>query len=138
MAKKSSRPKLRPEDHFLKVNKFFIQRPCRAWKALPYGARCLYFLLKSYYNGSNNGAVFLSVRTAADQLGCTPGSAWTWFQELQEKGFIKPAVPGHLGVAGLGVATSWIITELGYRSVRPTKDFERWLPDEKTESLIVK
>ncbi len=38
---------------FAQVLKPTLQEP--GWKALPYGARCLYITLKSFFTGSNNG-----------------------------------------------------------------------------------
>ena len=121
--------KLQPEDFFIQLYKIFFDEP--AWLALPMGARCLYLDVKRLYNGRNNGELFLSVREAARRLGCSPSSAHGWFQELTDKGFIRPATPGTLGVNGRGLATCWILTEIGYRGGRPTKDFANWQPGQK-------
>ena len=62
-----------PDDHFVQIYKTMLDEP--AWKALPFGARCLYLELKALYNGTNNGELFLSVRMAASRLGCANKSA---------------------------------------------------------------
>lgn len=135
MAKTNSkgRSKRSPEDYFVQLYKTLLKEP--AWKALPFGARCLYIELKSFYNGNNNGELFLSVRRAADHLGCANKSAVSWFAELEEKGFICKSQNGSLGIDGKGRATSWILTEIGFRGQQPTRDYREWDKEpEKTES----
>lgn len=119
--------KLSPEDYFIQIYKTFLDEP--AWLALSCGARCLYILLKSYFNGRNNGKLFFSVRLAAQRVGCSPSSAHKWFKELEEKGFVRKATPGSLGIDGHGLATCWILTELGYMGIQPTCDFKNWKPE---------
>ncbi len=83
---------------FVQVLKPTLQEP--AWKALPYGARCLYITLKSFFTGSNNGRLYLSVRKAADELGASSTSTERWFQDLIKHGFIVPTAGGFLGAEG--------------------------------------
>lgn len=123
-ANNQGRSKRGPEDYFVQLYKTLLKEP--AWKALPFGARCLYIELKSFYNGNNNGELFLSVRMAADNLGCTRKSIESWFKQLIEKGFIRRAQNGSLGIDGKGRATSWILTEIGFRGQRPTKEYKTW------------
>ena len=56
-----------------KHKQFFVQlfndtRDAPAWREMSIGARMLYIALKRRYNGKTQGAVLLSVRTAADEL----------------------------------------------------------------------
>lgn len=124
MAKANAAGRTSNMRNFFMVQHSFLDEP--AWLALPMGARVLYFAVRRRYNGSNNGDFFLSVRTAADEIGCDPKSARRWFDELIEKGFIKVAKGGALGSDGEGIARYWILTEIGYRGQRPTKDFRQW------------
>ena len=102
----------------------------KAWLALSHGARSLYVVLKSRYstNFKNNGKIYLSTRTAAEELGSHShrDNVRRWFRELQHCGFIVMTNPGHLGVEGRGKAPHWRLTEIGYRTDPPTKDFLRW------------
>ena len=116
---------------FVQVLKPTLQEP--AWKALPYGARCLYITLKSFFMGSNNGRLYLSVRKAADELGASPTSTERWFQDLIQHGFIVPTAGGFLGAEGKGTATYWRLTELGWNGQQPTRDYKDW-PDLKNKT----
>ena len=107
---------------FVQVLKPTLREP--AWKALPYGTRCLYITLKSYYNGDNNGRIYLSVRKAAEELGASPTSTERWFYRLIQHGFIVPTGGGFLGSNGKG--TSWRLTEIGFMGEQPTKDYKDW------------
>jgi hypothetical protein len=59
-----------------------------AWKALSYGARCLYVVLKWRYNKNLTNAVYVSTRIAAQELGAGRGNVRHWFCELEFYGFI--------------------------------------------------
>jgi hypothetical protein len=116
-------------DPYVKIIKAMLKEP--AWLALSYGARCLYVLLKSYYNGENNGRVYVGVRRAAKELGAGRNSAERWFRELDNLGFIEPTQRAFLGIDGKGSATHWRLTEIGYMGEQPTRDYKRWQPPEK-------
>jgi len=104
----------------------WFQSPSRAWLALPQGAKILWMTLHSYYNGHNNGSIYLSIRSATKLLSCAKGSTEAWFKELEEKGFIKKTQNGFLGIDGKGIASKWEMTHLGKGGTRATKDFEKW------------
>ena len=99
-----------------------------AWKATSHGARSLYIALKRRYssNFKNNGKVYLSQRDAAREIGTDTSQVARWFRELEHFGFIVMTSPGSLGVDGRGKAPHWRLTELGYMSEMPTRDFDRW------------
>ena len=122
-----------PDKFFVKVSNSWLQHPSRAWLALPQGAKSLWLIMHSHYDGYNNGKILLSVRYATKLLGCAKGSTESWFRELEDKGFIKRIKQGYLGIEGKGVATAWEMTHLGRVGVHPTKDFLKW-PENKTPS----
>ncbi|MBI1182128.1 MAG: hypothetical protein GC201_16410 [Alphaproteobacteria bacterium] len=115
------RSKRTPDDYFVQFYKTFLQEP--AWLSLSMGARVLYLALKAYYNGSNNGEIYLSVRKAATEIGCNPKSADRWFDELVDRGFIRATRSGALGSDGKGEARCWRLTEIGYRGDPPTREY---------------
>ena len=100
----------------------------RAWKALSHGARSLYVALRRRYSLQfrNNGHIYLSQRAAEEEIGSHHNEIARWFRELQFYGFIVMTKGGSLGVEGKGKAPHWRLTELGYMTDLPTRDFERW------------
>ena len=60
---KHRKAKRKPDEYFVQIYHQFLDEP--AWLALSFGARCLYVLLKSYYNSQNNGKLFLNTSAAA-------------------------------------------------------------------------
>jgi hypothetical protein len=104
-----------------------------AYRSLSLGARALLVELKALFNGSNNGSLFMSVREAAKRLNSSKSFAADRFQELHDRGFIRPKTCGAFSVKcllGEGRATNWILTEHPFANALPTKDFMRWRPDE--------
>jgi hypothetical protein len=103
-----------------------------AWRAMSHGARSLYVSLRRRYsqNTHNNGRIFLSERTAEDEMRSHRDQIRRWFQELEHYGFIIKTKQATLGVDGKGKAPHWRLTELGMRQGTdldyPTRDFTRW------------
>jgi hypothetical protein len=99
-----------------------------AWRAMSPAARVLYVALKSRYSfkARNNGRIYLAVRQAAKETGLNKNILARGFRELQYYGFIVQMNPGCLGVDGKGKAPHWRLTELGYMTDLPTRDFTRW------------
>jgi hypothetical protein len=97
-----------------------------AWKALSYGARSLYVVLKWRYNNNTTNAVFVSTRVAAQELGAGRDNVRHWFRELEFYGFIVKVRLAHHGVNGHGKAPHWRLTEESYLQKEPTRDFLRW------------
>ena len=86
-----------------------------AWKALPSRAQALYPWLKLQWKGprhNNNGRVMLSVRCAAQRLGCNKDTAAKVFHDLQAKGFIHVTRAARLGVDGEGRSHEYELTEI--------------------------
>jgi len=97
-----------------------------AWLEASHGARLLFLALKHRYNRVTCGAVYLSTRKAAKELGSKTESITRWFRELQYFGFIVMMTPGHLGVEGVGKAPHWRITDEWFHDEPPTRDFHKW------------
>ena len=90
---------------FVPIDQEMMRSP--AWRAMSYGARCVYMHLKSRWSFKqrNNGHIFLSHRDAEEELGCRHrDSVSRWFRELQHYGFIVMTNAGGLGVDGKGKA----------------------------------
>ena len=115
------------------VRLYCYELESQAYRSLSVGARALLVELKSLFNGSNNGKLFLACREAARRMNCSKTFAADRFQELHDKGFIKPEQRGAFSVkclVGEGRATSWILTEYPHGNALPTKEFMRWKPAE--------
>lgn len=101
-----------------------------AWKALPQVAQALYPWLLLEWKGSkfnNNGKIRLSVRDAAERLGCARNTAARAFHDLQAKGFICITEGACLGVGGEGKSPSYEITELAMPgAVAGRKLYNNW------------
>jgi hypothetical protein len=118
--------------HHVRCYRWELESP--AYRSLSVGARSLLLELKSLYVGSNNGAIFLSVRRAALRLNCSKTFTAKQFAELQDRGFIRAKQPGAFNVkSGDGRATVWILTEYPYAGALATKDFMNWRPPENLE-----
>lgn len=93
----------------------------------PY-ARLVYIALKSRYGfkARNNGRIYLSARDGAEETGFDMKTVARALRELKHYGFIVMTEPGCLGVNGKGKAPHWRLTELGYMTDPPTRDFLKW------------
>ena len=138
-AKRARNKKLGP---FVPLENEF--RATRAWKALSYGARCLYIELKGFYSHKHQNNVFVSVRDAMTALGRASTHCQYFFHELEHYGFIVKMTEGCLGPDGVGVAPHWRLTELCNvnHPGPPTRDYMEWngvrfRPPRKTESRAV-
>lgn len=86
-----------------------------AWQALSLSAQALYPWIKYEWRGdkfNNNGQLRLSVRQAADRMGCNIKTTMRAFQDLQAKGFIIQTEGACLGVDGMGKAPAYELTEI--------------------------
>jgi hypothetical protein len=99
-----------------------------AWRAMSPSARCVYIALKQRYssNFKNNRRLYLSVRQAAKEVGVNKDTAARCFREIQHYGFGVTTSGACLGVDGKGKAAHWRLTEVGYMTEPPTRDFLRW------------
>ena len=99
-----------------------------AWRAMSPSARCIYIALKQRYssNFKNNGRLYLSVRQAAKEVGVNKDTAARAFREIEHYGFGVITSGACLGVDGKGKAAHWRLTEVGYMTEPPTRDFLSW------------
>jgi hypothetical protein len=99
-----------------------------AWRTMSPVGRLLYIALKARYsnNFKNNGRIYLSVRMAAKETGLNKDTITRAFHENTHYGFIRMTEAGCLGLEGRGKAPHWRLTELGYMTNPPTRDFMRW------------
>jgi hypothetical protein len=99
-----------------------------AWRTMSPFGRLLFIALKARYsiNLKNNGRIYLSVRMAAKEAGLNKNTIARAFHENVHYGFIRLTEPGCLGLEGRGKAPHWRLTELGYMTDPPTRDFIRW------------
>lgn len=126
MASRKGR-KRSPDDWFIQVYKTMLDEP--AWKALRGSSVKLLLCLKSYYNGSNNGQLFLSVDKAAADTGLSRGAVVRGFADLQEKGFLRMVKEGTRVGDGQGEATVWMLTDVGAPALgidRAPRDYKAW------------
>lgn len=98
-----------------------------AWATLKPGPRALYVELKRRYNGANNGRILLSHRDAAKALGVHRNTVGAWFQELQDRAFIRATQAAHLGPSGVGQTSHWALDEMPTDDRKPArKGFMAW------------
>lgn len=86
-----------------------------AWRALSTSSQALYPWLRLEWRGpkfNNNGRIRLSVRQAAECLGCNVKTAARALHELQKKGFIYVTEGARLGLSGEAKSPSLELTEL--------------------------
>ena len=104
----------------------FVQLPewvqaSDAWATLAPGPRALYIELKRRFNGTNNGAIYLSHRDAAAALNVHRNTVGPWFRELEGRGFIFLTQGPHLGPSGIGRASVWGLAEEATPDGRPAR-----------------
>jgi Helix-turn-helix domain len=87
--KQGRRAKLPP---FVPLFKYMLD--CPAWLSLSPAARAAYVQLARRYDGCNNGMLALSVRTLAEELGCSKNTAGRLLTELEDAGFIETVMLG--------------------------------------------
>ena len=100
-----------------------------AWKAMSAFARVIYHTsLKSRYRPKdyNNGRIYASTRDIAEETGFNQKTAARGLREIEYYGFAIKTSAAFLGVDGKGKAAHWRLTELGYMTEPPTRDFLKW------------
>lgn len=104
----------------------------QAWATLKPGSRALYIELKRRFNGANNGRIILSHRDAAKALGVHRNTVGPWFQDLQDRAFIRMTQAPHLGPSGVGQTSHWALEELPTDDLKSaTKGFMSWQQKQK-------
>jgi DNA-binding transcriptional MocR family regulator len=100
-------------EHWTKMIRQTMQTD--AWRALSSTAQALYPWIKLEWRGpsaNNNGKLRLSVRQAAERLGCNPKTAGRAFHDLQAKGFIVQTEGACLSSGGDAQSPSYEVTEI--------------------------
>ncbi len=110
-------------DKHVRLHQWLMQS--EAWKSLDPHERAVLIELYSFYNGNNNGHLFLSVRMAADRCNMGKDKAGKCFKALEEKGFIRRRADEPEDYS-LREAHKWILTEFDFRGRAATKDFMTW------------
>jgi DNA-binding MarR family transcriptional regulator len=101
-----------------------------AHRSLGLAARCLLVEFYDLYNGSNNGYIFMSVRSAAERLGVSKNTAHKALRELEDRGFVRPHQRSSFDWKKR-LATTWILAEYEYAGQPASKEFMRWKPPGK-------
>lgn len=107
-----------------------------AYLSLSCQARAVLVEVVRTYDGTNNGRLALSVRTAAQRGRIAQGTAARAFRELQERGFIECVKRGSFGYK-IRHAAEWRITwkPCDVTGDLPDKDFMRWRPARKQNTV---
>ena len=109
-----------------------------AYRSLCVGARALLVELRGLFTGSNNGKLFLSVREGALRLGAGKSAVSEWFEDLEDRGFIKPKVEAGFDwktAARARKATCWILTNEPTDDAAPTREYQNWSPGPNSKRL---
>jgi hypothetical protein len=123
MSSKKGARKWSPGNKFVRVDRWLIESD--AYRDLTSGARDVLLELMYRYNGSNNGAINMSVREVAERTNCAVGTAQARIQELKDHGFLKVAKPGSF-TQKQRHATEWTLTIYGIGKELPTQEFKGW------------
>lgn len=109
-----------------------------AWATMKPGPRALYVELKRRFNGSNNGAIYLSHRDAAKALNVHRNTVGPMFRELAGRGFIRMTCAPYLGPSGIGEASVWALEELPTQDGKPAgKSFLHWHEKQTPRTISV-
>jgi hypothetical protein len=103
-----------PLERFIGIRRSLLHSP--QFSALSCTSRSLLFELQAMFNGTNNGAIFLSVRDATARLGLADfKAAQAAFTELRQLGWITETVAGCFAVkAGeISRARAWHLNWIG-------------------------
>ncbi|SVE42886.1 uncharacterized protein METZ01_LOCUS495740 [marine metagenome] len=100
-----------------------------AFRHLSGGAFKLLALVKKRYNGINNGHISFSVREGNNLLGYSINTISRYFNELEDKGFLKHNQKGSFSYKKRHAST-WIITSDEYNHQK-TRDFKHWIKTDR-------
>lgn len=111
--------------HFVMLEHWLMDMA--AWRDLDPVARCAYIEVKRFYNGINNGRIFVGVRDLAEKLGVSKNTAARALASLQSHGFLVVMEKGSF-TRKIRHSTQYRITEAGcdVNNTLATKDFARW------------
>ncbi|MGD9800151.1 MAG: hypothetical protein AB7V02_06075 [Parvularculaceae bacterium] len=113
-----------PSEAFVQIYKSMMDSA--AWRDLSPGGRAAVLEVCRFYNGSNNGEIFLSARKAGELLNVRPATAASYLKDAEAHGFIAQVENGCLGLNGKGVAAKWRLTFQPANNQPPTRDYKSW------------
>ncbi len=100
-----------------------------AWRSLSGSAMRYYVELRRQFNGTNNGAIHLSLEQAHKRLGMAKDTALRAQKELADKGFIRMTAKGGFHQR---LAKTWALTDEPAPLTPPTFDYKNWRSKNKT------
>lgn len=118
---------------FVQLRHRLLESP--AWRSLNPCARAALIEFYSLYNGRNNGAIFMGIRTLAALLNVAPNTARKAIADLTERGFIKIKQKGSFSQK-VKLATEWILTEHPVDDQLPDRGFMKWRPPGKIQNTV--
>lgn len=122
---KRRKSKWRPiprEQRFARLD--FVLLDSDAFRELSGNAFKLIARLATRFYGNNNGAISMSVREAAAEIGCCINQASKCFKELEDRGFIRAIQRGSFDWKKRH-ATTWRLTWLDCNDKPATNEFMR-------------
>lgn len=125
-------------EHFTKMIRNTMETP--AWRALSTAAQALYPHLKLGWRGeqnNNNGKISFSYRQAKTAMGVSLNTAQRAFHDLQAKGFLVITEAAALGIAGMGKAPTYELTELPLPGIPMRPSRKLYLQWEKGQDFPV-
>jgi hypothetical protein len=108
-----------------------------AWHDLTALERAIYADIAKLYDGANNGKIWYSVRTAADEFKVGKSTAWRAIQRLIEHGFLVQMKRGAFSLKQKH-ATEWRLTEFPCDVTHDiaSKDFMRWKRPSEIQNAV--
>jgi len=125
--KQGSKGRSKSGPPFVQLFWFMLRSP--AWRSLSAQERAVYLELATVYNGSNNGALALSVRDAAVRANIAKDTAARAFHTLVERGLAECVTPGGFS-RKTPHAAEWRLTcyKCDVTGQRATRAFQSWRP----------
>jgi hypothetical protein len=105
-------------------------RETLVYVSMPATAKVLMDLLHLQWR--NGRPVGYGVREAALKIGCTASTASKAFKILQERGFIVCEEQSLFNSKTGSKAREWRLTWMPYEYGKPSHDWEKWQPENKT------
>lgn len=111
------------------VNLPYVLLLSPAWLSLSGPAARLWLLVRTRFNGFNNGQITLSLEEAARILHLGKATVQAAFKELELKGLVVCMKRGQWYGR---LASEWAVTDKGVEGALPTNAWRDWKPDTET------
>ena len=102
-----------------------------AWLSLSGAAVRTWLLMRTRFNGFNNGKITLSLEEAARILHVSKATVHTALAELEDRGFVVCMKRGQWYGRR---ASEWAVTDKGVAGSPPTNAWRQWRPAEAKEN----